>query len=220
MTTPSQPTGKARVAEIFRILQVANPTPTSELAYTNSFQLLVAVVLSAQMTDKGVNKATDPLFSTIQTPQQMIQLTEEGLQTYLKSINYFRAKSRNVLALSQQLVDRFGGQIPTTREDLESLPGVGRKTANVLLNTLYGQPTMAVDTHVYRVARRLGLSRGTTPRAVEDDLLRKIPTEYKKDAHHWLILHGRYTCTARNPQCLTCPLNNLCLWKSKILEPN
>lgn len=203
-------TGKARVEEIFRRLQAANPAPTTELAYGNAFQLLVAVVLSAQMTDKGVNKATAPLFAKVKTPVAMLALGEEALLEYLKSINYFRAKSRNVMALSKALAERFGGEVPRTRDELENLAGVGRKTANVVLNTLWGEPTLAVDTHVYRLARRLGLSRGTTPRAVEDDLLRKVPPAYARDAHHWLILHGRYVCTARTPACASCILKDLC----------
>lgn len=201
---------RAVVGEIFSRLQAANPNPTTELAYGNAFQLLVAVVLSAQMTDKGVNKATAPLFNVVKTPAQMVALGETALGDYLKSINLWRNKTKHVLALSQRLVAVHGGEVPHNREELEALPGVGRKTANVVLNTLWGEPLMAVDTHVFRLARRLGLSKGTTPKAVEMDLMRVIPPAYAKDAHHWLILHGRYVCVARNPKCTTCVLADLC----------
>lgn len=207
--------GAARVCEVFRRLREATPAPTTELAYGNGFQLLVAVVLSAQMTDKGVNKATGPLFARVETPAEMVALGEEALVGYVKSINYYRAKARNVMKLVQALVDDFGGEVPRTREDLESLAGVGRKTANVVLNTLYGEPTMAVDTHVFRVAKRLGFSKGRTPAAVEQDLVRIVPAEFARHAHHWLILHGRYTCTARSPKCATCCVRDVCLWKDK-----
>lgn len=201
---------RAPVNEVFTRLRAANPTPTTELHYGNAYQLLVAVVLSAQMTDKGVNKATAPLFASVNTPAQMVKLTEDSLGGYLKSINLWRNKTKNVLALSQKLLDVHGGEVPRRREELEALPGVGRKTANVVLNTLWGEPVMAVDTHVFRLARRLGLSKGTTPKAVEADLMRVIPPAFAKDAHHWLILHGRYVCVARNPKCGECVLADIC----------
>ena len=207
--------GAVRVYEVFRRLREATPAPTTELVYGNGFQLLVAVVLSAQMTDKGVNKATGPLFARVEAPAEMVALGEDALLGYLKSINYFRAKTRNVMKLAQALVDDFGGEVPRTREELESLAGVGRKTANVVLNTLYGEPTMAVDTHVFRVSKRLGLSKGATPKAVEQDLMRVVPAEFARDAHHWLILHGRYTCTARAPKCGTCCVRDVCVWGGK-----
>ncbi|MCP5405606.1 MAG: endonuclease III [Pseudomonadaceae bacterium] len=202
--------GKARVAEIFRRLADATPEPKTELEFANAYQLLVAVVLSAQATDKGVNKATRTLFAKVKTPADMLALGEESLTEHIKTIGLFRAKAKNVMGLSRLLVQQHGGEVPHRRDQLEALPGVGRKTANVVLNCWWGEPTMAVDTHVYRVAKRLGLSTGTTPRAVEDDLLRIIPQTYLRHAHHWLILHGRYTCTARAPKCATCPLSDLC----------
>lgn len=198
------------VAAMFAAWQRANPHPTTELTYGNPFQLLVAVVLSAQATDKGVNKATAPLFAKIKTPAQMAALGEEGLVPYIQSIGLFRTKAKNVIALSHKLQENYGGALPHTREGLQTLPGVGRKTANVVLNTLWGEPTVAVDTHVFRVAHRLGLSRGKTPEATEADLLKVIPPQYLKDAHHWLILHGRYTCTARAPKCISCPVEKMC----------
>lgn len=203
-------TEKARVADIFSRLQAANPNPVTELMYGNPFQLVVAVVLSAQMTDKGVNKATAPLFDKVKTPAQMLALGDEALLGYLKSINYNRSKARHVMGLSRALVEHFGGEVPRTRDALESLPGVGRKTANVVLNCLYGEATMAVDTHVFRVARRLGLSKARDVRGVEDDLVRVVPDVFARHAHHWLILHGRYVCTARSPKCDACVLRDMC----------
>lgn len=205
-----------RVRALFETFREGNPNPTTELAYTNPFQLLVAVVLSAQMTDKGVNKATAPLFENIQTPAQMLALGEEGLLPYLKSINYNRTKAKNVLALSAALEHQHAGQVPSTHAELTALPGVGNKTANVILNTLFHAPTIAVDTHVLRVAQRLGLSTGTTPAAVEADLLKSIPAEFIPNAHHWLILHGRYVCVARTPKCGGCPVEKLCPYLHKI----
>lgn len=203
------------MAEIFRRWQAANPHPVTELEYGNAYQLLVAVVLSAQATDKGVNKATKALFAKVTKPEQMVALGEEALLGYIRTIGLYRAKGKNIVALSRQLLERHGGEVPRSREALEALPGVGRKTANVVLNCLWGEPVMAVDTHVFRVARRLGLSKGTTPRAVEDDVMRVIPPAYLKDAHHWLILHGRYTCTARAPACETCGVADLCPSRGK-----
>ncbi len=216
-TLPPKATPQA-VQAIFATFQQHTPAPRTELHYTNGYQLLVAVVLSAQATDKGVNKATAPLFARVTTPAEMLQLGEEGLTTYIRSIGLFRTKAKNVIALSQRLIDHHGGEVPNTMEALVSLPGVGRKTANVVLSQLFGQPTVAVDTHVFRVARRLGFSRGTTPDAVEADLLRLIPPEYLFHAHHWLILHGRYTCLAQRPRCAQCPVAAWCHSPAKTLS--
>lgn len=206
---PKKP-DKATIEEMFSRLRAADPEPKTELNYTNPFTLIVAVVLSAQATDKGVNKATEKLFKTIDTPQKMLKLGEEGLIEHIRTIGLYKGKAKNVIALSQMLIEDYGGELPSTMEDLVKLPGVGRKTANVVLNVVYGQPTMAVDTHVFRVSRRLGLSKGTTPEAVEQDLYKVIPPAYMDHAHHWLILHGRYVCVARNPKCEICILNDLC----------
>lgn len=195
---------------IFTVFREREAAPQTELLYNTPYQLLVAVVLSAQATDKSVNLATAPLFEKVTTPAQMVALGEEGLTAYIKSIGLFRTKAKNVIALSQMLVAHHGSGVPQTEAELVALPGVGRKTANVVLNQLFDHHTIAVDTHVYRVARRLGFSRGTTPDAVEADLLRVIPAEFLKHAHHWLILHGRYTCIARNPKCPTCPVARWC----------
>lgn len=211
-TTPKLPP-KAKPADvqaIFTTFEKAEPHPRTELLYTTPYQLLVAVVLSAQATDKSVNLATAPLFQQVETPQQMLKLGEEGLTPFIKSIGLFRTKAKNVIALSQMLVEGYAGGLPTTMDDFIKLPGVGRKTANVMLNQLHGHPTIAVDTHVYRVARRLGLSRATTPDAVEADLYKIIPPIFQRHAHHWLILHGRYTCIARNPRCASCPVEKWC----------
>ena len=204
-----------RAEEIFARLERANPSPKGELDHVNPYTLLVAVVLSAQATDKGVNRATASLFRTVTTPQQMLDLGEEGLIGHIKSIGLFRAKARNVIKLSRDLIDHHGGEVPQTREELETLPGVGRKTANVVLNMAFGQPTMAVDTHVFRVSQRLGLARGKTPLAIEEQLVRAVPARFMQHAHHWLILHGRYTCLARSPRCATCPVEDLCSFKGK-----
>ena len=205
----------AAVDTFFRRLSDANPEPKTELNYTNAYTLLVAVVLSAQATDLGVNKATAGLFQKVQTPQAMLALGEAGLKQYVKTIGLFNAKAKNVIALSQILVDKFGGEVPSTREDLQSLPGVGRKTANVILNVYFDQPTMAVDTHVFRVANRTGMAKGKTPEQVEEQLMRVIPKKWMRHAHHWLILHGRYVCKARVPQCPVCPVRDLCAFKDK-----
>ncbi len=198
------------VKEFFARLAALNPEPKSELEYVNSYTLLVAVVLSAQATDKGVNKATRSLFAKIDTPEKMLALGEAGLKEHIKTIGLFNAKAKNIIALSEILVKSFGGEIPKDREALETLPGVGRKTANVVLNVAFGQPTMAVDTHIFRVGNRTGLAPGQTPRAVEEGLLKAIPSEFLRHAHHWLILHGRYVCKARKPDCETCPVGDLC----------
>ena len=203
------------VDEFFRRLSEANPEPKTELNYVNAYTLLVAVVLSAQATDSGVNKATAELFKKVQTPQAMLELGEDGLKQHVKTIGLFNAKAKNVIALSQILVEKFGGEVPSSREDLQSLPGVGRKTANVILNVYFDQPTMAVDTHVFRVANRTGMSKGKTPEQVEEQLMRVIPKKWMRHAHHWLILHGRYVCKARMPQCPTCSVRDLCAFKEK-----
>lgn len=205
----------AAIAEFFRRLAEKNPDPTTELSYKNPFTLLVAVVLSAQATDASVNKATAELFETVDTPERMVRLGEAGLKAHIKTIGLYNAKAKNVIALSRVLVAEHGGQVPREREALEALPGVGRKTANVVLNTLYDEPTIAVDTHVFRLANRTGLATGKTPRAVEDKLVKVVPDAYKLHAHHWLILHGRYVCTARKPSCPACVVRDLCAFKGK-----
>lgn len=206
---------KAAIAEIFRRFEAADPEPKSELEFINPFTLLVAVVLSAQATDAGVNKATRALFEAADTPQKMVQLGEDRLREFIKTIGLYRNKARNVIELSRQLVANYGGAVPRDRAGLEALPGVGRKTANVVLNVAFGQPTMAVDTHVFRVANRIGLSSGRTPLGVEVDLLRVVPPAFAMHAHHWLILHGRYVCKARRPECPCCIVRNLCLFEPK-----
>ena len=198
------------VTEIFRRLKAANPAPVSELDYVNPFTLLVAVVLSAQATDKGVNKATGPLFKVADTPQKMLALGEEGLISYIKTIGLYKNKAKHVMGLSQKLIDDFGGEVPGNREALMTLPGVGRKTANVVLNVIFHEPTMPVDTHLLRVAPKIGLAEGSTPETVEKSLLERIPPEFLHDAHHWILLHGRYVCTARNPKCQECLINDIC----------
>ena len=205
----------AKRREIFARLAAANPEPRSELEYATPYQLLVAVILSAQATDKGVNRATAPLFAVHATPQAIAALGEEGLAEYIKSIGLFRTKAKNVVAMSRLLLERHGGQVPRDRAALEALPGVGRKTANVVLNIVFGEPTIAVDTHIFRVANRIGLAPGATPRAVEEKLLRSVPSEYRLHAHHWLILHGRYVCKARHPECPRCPIHDLCEYSAK-----
>ena len=192
--------------EIFSILRAANPTPTTELNYSSGFELLVAVILSAQATDVGVNKATAKLFPLANTPQQIVELGIDGLISYIKTIGLYQTKAKNVLGMAQLLLEQHNGEVPRTREELEALPGVGRKTANVVLNTLYRQATMAVDTHIFRLANRLGIAKGKTVLAVEQKLLKVIPTEFLLDAHHWLILHGRYVCKARKPECAQCSI--------------
>ncbi|MEA5444797.1 endonuclease III [Gammaproteobacteria bacterium AB-CW1] len=201
--------------EIFQRLRAANPEPTTELNYSGPFELLVAVLLSAQATDVGVNKATARLFPVANTPESILSLGEEGLKEHIKTIGLYNSKAANLIKTCRILLERHGGEVPRDRKALEALPGVGRKTANVILNTAFGEPTIAVDTHIFRVANRTRLAPGKTPRAVEDRLLRTTPAEFKKDAHHWLILHGRYVCKARKPDCYNCPIADLCEWPEK-----
>lgn len=201
--------------EIFRRFRAQNPHPQTELRYNTPFELLIAVILSAQATDVSVNKATGPLFAVANTPQAILDLGLDGLKSYVKSIGLYNSKSENILKTCALLVNRFNGEVPGDRVSLESLPGVGRKTANVVLNTAFGQETMAVDTHIFRVANRIGLAKGKTPLEVEQALLKHIDKEFLKDAHHWLILHGRYVCTARKPHCQTCIIRDLCEYKDK-----
>lgn len=205
------------VAEIFRRFAAANPHPEGELEHTNAFTLLVAVVLSAQATDAGVNKATRALFKAADTPEKMAALGEDRVREYIRTIGLYRNKAKNVIALSEQLIAHYGGVVPHDREALESLPGVGRKTANVVLNIAFGEPTMAVDTHVFRVSNRLGIAPGKTPLAVEEGLMKRIPPEYLQHAHHWLILHGRYICKAQRPRCEDCIISDLCTAPDRIL---
>ncbi len=205
-------------AEIFRRLREANPKPTTELEYKTPFQLLIAVILSAQATDVGVNKATRRLFPIAGTPQALLALGEETLKRYISTIGLFNAKAKNVIATCQILIEQNGGEVPRTRQALETLPGVGRKTANVVLNTAFGEATIAVDTHIFRVANRTGLAPGKTVRAVEDKLEKTIPAEFKQDAHHWLILHGRYVCKARKPDCPQCIIRDLCEYRHKTAD--
>ena len=207
-----------KIREIFERLKAANPRPRSELKYTNPYQLLVAVVLSAQSTDKGVNLATRPLFEKVKTPQDMVDLGLRKLKTHVKTIGLYNTKAANILKTSKILVEQYKGKVPRTREELEALPGVGRKTANVILNTAFGEPVIAVDTHIFRVANRTGLAPGKNVRDVEDRLMRVIPDEYRHDAHHWLILHGRYTCLARKPRCGSCAIYDLCEYGDKVQE--
>lgn len=206
---------KANIHEFFRRLEERDPEPKGELDYTNPYTLVVAVALSAQATDIGVNKATTALFKVISTPQEMIDLGEEKLKDYIKTIGLFNTKAKNVIKAAQMLVDQFDGIVPENREDLEKLPGVGRKTANVVLNIAFGHPTIAVDTHLFRVSNRTKMAPGKTPLAVELKLEKKIPKEFAQHAHHWLILHGRYICKARTPSCPTCPVEDLCTFKDK-----
>ena len=195
---------------MFERLRALNPHPTTELEYSTPFELLVAVILSAQATDKSVNLATRQLFPVANTPRAILDLGVDGLSNYVRSIGLYQGKTRNIIATCRILLEQHGGQVPAERESLEALPGVGRKTANVILNTAFGQPTMAVDTHIFRVANRTGLAPGKTVRAVEDALLKRVPPEFMQDAHHWLILHGRYVCKARAPACPSCPIADLC----------
>ena len=210
---------KGDIFEFFRRLAEANPAPETELAYGNVYQLLVAVVLSAQATDVGVNKATRALFERVKTPQQMIELGEEGLKQHIRTIGLFNSKAKNVIALSEILVRDYGGEVPADRDILTTLPGVGRKTANVVMNCAFGAETFAVDTHIFRVGNRTGLAKGKTPLAVEMGLEKKVPAPFRQGAHHWLILHGRYVCKARTPECWRCGLVDLCSFKKKVLEP-
>jgi endonuclease III len=206
---------KKKVAAIFARLKSLNPQPTTELEYSTPFELLVAVILSAQATDKSVNLATRTLFKHANTPQAIAQLGIEGLSNYIRTIGLYNTKAKNVIEMCRILLDQHGGEVPQSREALEALPGVGRKTANVILNTAFGQPTIAVDTHIFRVANRTGLAPGENVRDVEDHLLKVVPPEYLHDAHHWLILHGRYTCVARKPKCPQCPILELCEFREK-----
>ncbi len=202
-------------AGIFKRLRAANPSPRSELVYGSPFELLVSVILSAQATDKSVNLATSKLYQDANTPAALLQLGREGLERYIKSIGLYRTKAKNIIATCKLLLEKHGGVVPQTREALESLPGVGRKTANVILNTAFGQPTIAVDTHIFRVANRTGIAPGKDVLAVEQKLLKGVPDEFKLDAHHWLILHGRYVCKARKPECAGCLIRDLCEFRHK-----
>ncbi len=211
--TPALP--PARIAEIFRRFASAEPEPKSELAYSSPYTLLVAVVLSAQATDAGVNKATPALFALADTPQKMVALGQAKVTELIRTIGLFRTKAKNLIGLSERLIADFGGKVPETREALETLPGVGRKTANVVLNVAFGQATMAVDTHIFRVANRTGIAPGRDPLAVELALEKRVPGPYRRHAHHWLILHGRYVCKARKPDCAACPIADLCAYPAK-----
>ena len=205
----------AKRLEIFRRLRAANPAPTTELAYQSPFELLISVILSAQATDKSVNLATTSLFPVANTPQKILALGESGLTPYIQRIGLYRTKARNVVAACGLLIEKFGAEVPSNRADLESLPGVGRKTANVMLNTAFGQPTIAVDTHIFRVANRTGIAPGKNVVEVEKRLLKFVPEEFRRDAHHWLILHGRYVCKARRPECPSCLIHDLCEFRQK-----
>jgi endonuclease-3 len=206
---------KREVREFYRRLAETRPIPRTELEFASPFTLLVAVVLSAQATDAGVNKATEKLFKVADTPQKMVALGEERLQDYIKTIGLFRTKAKNVMALSRMLIEQHKGEVPRNRAALEALPGVGRKTANVVLNVAFGEPTIAVDTHIFRVGNRTGLAPGNTPLIVEQELERVVPDKWKRNAHHWLILHGRYICIARKPRCEACAVNDLCAYPAK-----
>lgn len=210
---------KTDVFEFFRRLAESNPAPETELEYVNPYTLLVAVALSAQATDVGVNKATRPLFAKVTTPQQMLDLGEEGLKQHIKTIGLYNTKAKNVIAAARILVDQFGGEVPQDRDKLEKLPGVGRKTANVVLNVAFGRPTIAVDTHIFRVSNRTGLAPGKNPLQVEQKLEKLVPETFLHGAHHWLILHGRYICKARTPECWHCPVVELCGYKPKTHAP-
>jgi endonuclease-3 len=209
---------KDQTFEFFRLLAEDNPEPETELESGSTYQLLVAVVLSAQATDAGVNLATRKLFADVRTPEEMVALGEEGLKAHIKTIGLFNSKAKNVIALSRLLVEKHGGEVPGDLEALTALPGVGRKTANVVLNCAFGQETFAVDTHVFRVSNRTGLARGKTPEQVEAKLEKRVPGPFRRHAHHWLILHGRYTCKARLPECWRCPVVPLCAYRDKVLE--
>ena len=204
-----------KIHRIFTLLRAANPAPRSELVYASPFELLVSVVLSAQATDKSVNLATPDLFAVAKRPEAMLKLGRKGLERHIKRIGLYRTKAKNLIGACKMLLERYGGEVPRTREELEQLPGVGRKTANVILNTAFGQPTIAVDTHIFRVANRTGIAPGKDVRAVEQKLLKAVPDEFKLDAHHWLILHGRYICKARKPDCPQCLIRDLCEYRHK-----
>lgn len=208
---------KNKRCEIFKRFQTLNPAPTTELKYSSPFELLIAVILSAQATDVGVNKATAKLFPVADTPEKIFRLGEDKLKEYIKTINFFRNKAKNIIRTCEILIKQFNSEVPLDRESLESLPGVGRKTANVILNTIYGEEAIAVDTHIFRLANRTKLAPGKNVREVEQNLLKTTPKEFVKNAHHWLILHGRYICVARKPKCPICPINDLCEYESKNL---
>jgi len=208
---------EAQVRELFERFRTLNPKPVTELEFSTPFELLVAVILSAQATDKGVNLATRKLFPVARTPQALLALGQEGLALYVCTIGLYPTKVRNILAMCRILLEKHAGQVPRDRDSLEELPGVGRKTANVVLNSAFGEPTMPVDTHIFRVAHRLGLAKGNSPREVEEQLLQRVPPEYLLDAHHWLLLHGRYVCKARVPECPQCPVVDLCEYPDKSL---
>ena len=208
---------RSRRSEIFRRLKAANPRPTTELGYRSAFELLVAVILSAQATDVSVNKATSKLFAVANTPRTILELGVEGLKRYIRTIGLFNTKAENIIKTCALLIEHHGGQVPCNRDELEQLPGVGPKTANVILNTAFGQPTIAVDTHIFRVSNRTGIAPGKTVLEVEKRLLRLVPDEFKLDAHHWLILHGRYVCKARKPECPDCIIRDLCEFRQKAL---
>ncbi|MEO6716051.1 MAG: endonuclease III [Novosphingobium sp.] len=210
---------KDEIFEFFRRLAETNPSPETELEFGNTYQLLVAVVLSAQSTDVGVNKATRALFREVKTPALMVALGEAGLKEHIKTIGLFNGKAKNVIALSEILVSQFGGEVPADRDVLTTLPGVGRKTANVVMNCAFGAETFAVDTHIFRVGNRTGLAKGKTVLVVEQQLEKKVPGPFRVGAHHWLILHGRYICKARTPECWRCPVNDICEFKAKCIEP-
>ena len=210
---------RAKRREIFARWRAANPEPATELDYRTPFELLIAVILSAQATDKGVNLATARLFRLANTPSGILALGEDGLREQIRTIGLFNSKARHIMRTCEILVAEHGGEVPPERKALEALPGVGRKTANVVLNTAFGQPTMAVDTHIFRVANRSGIAPGRTPLEVEQQLLRLVPAEFRQHAHHWMILHGRYVCTARRPACPTCPINDLCEYPAKVETP-
>ncbi len=212
---PPKPWTEAEITEAFRRLRAANPEPRGELNYINPFTLLVAVVLSAQATDAGVNKATPALFAAADTPEKMVALGEDRVREMIRTIGLFRTKAKNVIALSEKLIAEHGGMVPPIREELEKLPGVGRKTANVVLNIAFGEETIAVDTHIFRVGNRTGLARGKNPLEVETELEKRVPPPFRRHAHHWLILHGRYICKAQRPLCGKCPINDLCQWPDK-----
>ncbi|MEK7992043.1 MAG: endonuclease III [Thiotrichaceae bacterium] len=209
---------KTKRQQFFARLQAENPEPSTELNYSSHFELLISVMLSAQATDKSVNKATALLYPIANTPQAILDLGEEGLKKYIKTIGLYNTKAQNVIKTCKLLLDEHDGQVPNERKALEALPGVGRKTANVILNTAFGQPTMAVDTHIFRLSNRTGLAKGKTVRQVEDQLMKNIPQEYLQHAHHWLILHGRYVCIARKPKCASCLLEDLCEYKEKAID--
>ena len=201
---------QTEIRKVFERLKKANPNPQAELIYKNAYTLLVSVVLSAQATDKSVNKATEPLYKIADTPKKMLALGQKKLESYIKSIGLYRNKAANIIKLSEQLIENFGGKVPDTREELMTLPGVGRKTANVVLNVIFDKPTIPVDTHLFRVCPKIGLAQGATPLEVEQSLLERVPKKYMKDAHHWLLLHGRYVCVARSPKCGECVIKDLC----------